>query len=149
MRLTDFRAQKNVKVFFDDEGEGADAEIDYMVINGALTKQAEDQDINTAVWVDGACGGGSRSQLMHCDGFIDFGSVSFGDAAVAVAPQTCTRPSAAATSGSRAGVVVADLSGRLVKAGNRAMGRLPQGVYVTRGGDGRAAVERLTFRAGE
>ncbi|WP_210464197.1 endo-1,4-beta-xylanase [Rufibacter roseolus] len=46
-----------------------DMEIDYIIVNG-VTYQAEDMAVNTGVWT-GKCGG-SYSQLLHCDGYIEF-----------------------------------------------------------------------------
>ena len=58
--------------YFNDEGE-FDVEVDYLEIND-ITYQAEDQTINTAFWANGSCGGGSNSQLMHCNGYIEYGN---------------------------------------------------------------------------
>ncbi|WP_207431425.1 endo-1,4-beta-xylanase [Sabulibacter ruber] len=46
-----------------------DLEIDYLTVNG-VTYQAEEMAVNTGVWT-GKCGG-SYSQLLHCDGYIEF-----------------------------------------------------------------------------
>jgi hypothetical protein len=55
----------------DDELEdGMDIQVDYIVYND-VTYQAEDQETNTAVYVDGACGG-SYSEWLHCNGYIRF-----------------------------------------------------------------------------
>lgn len=62
----------NVKLYFRDAG--TDLEVDNLTIN-STTYQAENQSVNTAVWQNGSCGG-SSSQLMHCEGHIDFGDVS-------------------------------------------------------------------------
>jgi endo-1,4-beta-xylanase len=46
-----------------------DLEVDYAIIDG-VTYQAEDMPVNTGVWT-GTCGG-SFSQLLNCDGYIEF-----------------------------------------------------------------------------
>jgi len=57
----------------DDQLEnGMDIQVDYIIIDGT-TYQAEDQATNTAVYVDGACGG-SYSEWLHCNGYIEFGN---------------------------------------------------------------------------
>lgn len=61
----------NVKLYFPDNG--TDMEIDWLKVDGT-TYQAENQGTNTSVWQNGSCGG-SNSQLMHCAGHIDFGSI--------------------------------------------------------------------------
>ncbi|HYC69777.1 MAG TPA: endo-1,4-beta-xylanase [Opitutaceae bacterium] len=53
----------------DDTDNARDIEIDYIVLNG-VTHQAENQEINTGVW-SGTCGG-SFSQWLHCNGYIEF-----------------------------------------------------------------------------
>jgi GH35 family endo-1,4-beta-xylanase len=50
-----------------------DVEVDYLQINGT-TLQAENQAVNTAFYSNGRCGGGGSSQLMHCNGYIEFAS---------------------------------------------------------------------------
>lgn len=54
----------------DQEENGMDIQVDYIIYNDT-TYQAEDQEINTAVYIDGACGG-SNSEWLHCDGYIRF-----------------------------------------------------------------------------
>ncbi|RED92020.1 putative secreted protein (Por secretion system target) [Marinoscillum furvescens DSM 4134] len=61
----------NVKLYFPDNG--TDMEVDWLKVDGT-TYQAENQSTNTAVWQGGSCGG-SNSQLMHCAGHIDFGTI--------------------------------------------------------------------------
>ena len=63
----------NVKVYFQDNV--GDAQIDYITSNGA-TLEAEDQVVNTGVW-QGSCGG-TLNEKIHCPGYIDFGTVTFG-----------------------------------------------------------------------
>jgi len=59
---------------------GMDIQVDYIIYNGT-TYQAEDQEINTAVYDQdsGSCGG-SYSEMMECNGYIRFdtGSVVTG-----------------------------------------------------------------------
>jgi len=67
----------NVKVYFQDNaGNNPDVAIDYIQV-GSTVYQAEDQATNTAVW-QGQCGG-SYSEQMHCPGYIDFGTINFGN----------------------------------------------------------------------
>jgi hypothetical protein len=62
-----------VRVYFiNDNGEDYDVQVDYADIDGSRF-QAENQPNNTAVYQDGSCGG-SYSDWMHCDGYIEFGS---------------------------------------------------------------------------
>jgi hypothetical protein len=86
----------------DNVDSGLDVQVDYLQYNGTIY-QAEDQAINTAVWQDDSCGG-SYSDMMHCNGYIEFsnggpeptqpptppadgrGLVSFGASTYSVAP---------------------------------------------------------------
>jgi len=72
----------DINVCFDnDDGENMDVQIDYITVNGS-TRQAEDQTYNTGVWQNNECGGGDgRSEWLHCEGCIGFGSVSGGGGA--------------------------------------------------------------------
>nr|WP_010132780.1 Ig-like domain-containing protein [Microbulbifer agarilyticus] len=85
----------NVKLYFPDNG--TDIEVDYLRIDGT-TYQAEDQAINTSAWMNGSCGGGGYAQIMHCPGYIDFGSISAGGAGpgdipvTGVAVNNCSNP---------------------------------------------------------
>jgi hypothetical protein len=66
-----------IKVCFDnDDGENMDVQIDYITVNGS-TRQAEDQQSNTGVWQNSSCGG-EYSEMLHCEGCINFGNVSGG-----------------------------------------------------------------------
>lgn len=63
----------NIELHFtnDDSAEnGMDIQVDYIIYNNT-TYQTEDQATNTAVYVDGACGG-SYSEWLHCDGYVLF-----------------------------------------------------------------------------
>ena len=63
-----------IKVHYTNDASGRDARINYIKVNGQ-TRQAENQSNNTAVYQNGSCGG-SNSEWMHCNGFINFGKVS-------------------------------------------------------------------------
>jgi hypothetical protein len=81
-----------VEVHFtnDDELEnGMDIQVDYIIYNG-VTYQAEDQEINTAVYIDGACGG-SYSDMLECNGYIQFNT----DPNATAAPTDTPAPTAA------------------------------------------------------
>ncbi len=60
-----------IRLYFPDNG--TDMEIDWIEIEGARY-QAEDQQTNTSAYENGSCGG-DFSQLMHCEGYIDFGTL--------------------------------------------------------------------------
>ncbi|MBN2441782.1 MAG: hypothetical protein JXJ04_10560 [Spirochaetales bacterium] len=64
----------------DDELQnGMDIQVDYLIYNNT-TYQAEDQEINTGVYVNNACGG-SYSEMLQCNGYIRFetGSITPGN----------------------------------------------------------------------
>jgi endo-1,4-beta-xylanase len=68
--LTNVTAAKLRTVLTNDDTNNArDIEVDYLVVNG-VTHQAENMEINTGVW-SGTCGG-SFSQWLHCNGYIEF-----------------------------------------------------------------------------
>ena len=68
----------NLRVeFINDNGEGRDAYVDWVEVNGNR-RQAEAQRQNTAAWGNGRCGGGSFTQTMNCNGSINFGGVAKG-----------------------------------------------------------------------
>ena len=56
---------------FTNDGGDRDVQIDYLQVDG-VTYEAEDQEVNTAYYANGACGGGGYSELMHCNGYIEF-----------------------------------------------------------------------------
>jgi GH35 family endo-1,4-beta-xylanase len=66
-----------ITVAFTNDATGRDVQVDYITVNGT-TRQAEAQTYNTGVWANGACGSGSLSEWMHCNGVIGFGNVSGG-----------------------------------------------------------------------
>jgi len=65
-------ASGDITVEFDNDASGRDVILDYIVVNGEI-RQAENMAYNTATY-DGGCGGGSYSQMMHCNGVIGFGN---------------------------------------------------------------------------
>jgi hypothetical protein len=54
----------------DQQQNGMDIQVDYIIYNG-ITYQAEDQEVNTAVYVNDTCGG-SYSEMLECNGYIRF-----------------------------------------------------------------------------
>ncbi len=64
-----------VAVAFTNDGTNRDVQVDYIVVNGQ-TRQSENQSSNTGLYANGACGGGSNSEWMHCNGAISYGPVS-------------------------------------------------------------------------
>ncbi|WP_111641848.1 glycoside hydrolase family 11 protein [Marinimicrobium alkaliphilum] len=62
----------NVELF-NDQGQGYEARVEYVIINGD-TRYGADQSYNTSAW-DGECGGGSFTMWMHCDGILGFGDM--------------------------------------------------------------------------
>ena len=82
-----------VEVEFTNDEEGRDVQVDYIQVNGE-TRQAEDQTENSGVWANDACGGGSQSEWLHCDGAIGFGELSSG------ASQSSSSTSSSASSSS-------------------------------------------------
>ena len=67
-------ANGNFKVAFVNDNGSRDAEIDWLQV-GTTKRQAETRSTNTAVWQNNSCGG-SNSQLMNCNGYIGFGTMS-------------------------------------------------------------------------
>jgi GH35 family endo-1,4-beta-xylanase len=64
-----------VSVAFTNDASGRDVQVDYIVVNGQ-TRQSENQSVNTGLYANGSCGGGSNSEWMHCNGAISYGAVS-------------------------------------------------------------------------
>jgi len=64
-----------INVEFTNDASGRDVQVDYITVNGS-TRQAENQEYNTAAYANGQCGGGSYTEWMHCNGIIGFGTVS-------------------------------------------------------------------------
>jgi GH35 family endo-1,4-beta-xylanase len=63
-----------VSVAFTNDGGSRDVQVDYIIVNGE-TRQSENQSSNTGLYANGACGGGSNSEWMHCNGAITYGQV--------------------------------------------------------------------------
>jgi uncharacterized protein YjdB len=63
-----------VRVVFVNDNGPRDVQVDYATIDGT-TYQAEDQQTNTGVWQNGSCGG-SYSEWIHCNGYIEFAGSS-------------------------------------------------------------------------
>jgi hypothetical protein len=63
-----------VSVHFTNDNGGRDVQVDYVTIGGA-TYQAENQATNTGVWMNNTCGG-SNSEWINCNGFINFATSS-------------------------------------------------------------------------
>jgi arabinogalactan endo-1,4-beta-galactosidase len=64
-------ATGKIQLQFDNDVSGRDVRLDYVSVNGDI-RQAEHQSVNTGVWGNSACGGGSRSEWLHCNGYIGF-----------------------------------------------------------------------------
>jgi hypothetical protein len=64
----------NIQVTFTNDDGSRDVQIDYIIVDGT-TYQAEDQSTNTGVWQDNSCGG-SNSEWLHCNGYIEFPATS-------------------------------------------------------------------------
>jgi len=66
-------ASGGITVAFTNDGGSRDVQVDYIQVNGE-TRQSENQSYNTGVYANGACGGGSNSEWMHCNGAIGYGN---------------------------------------------------------------------------
>jgi endo-1,4-beta-xylanase len=64
-------AAGTVRLQYANDATNRDVQVDYLQI-GSATYQAENQSVNTALYANGRCGGGGNSELMHCNGYIDF-----------------------------------------------------------------------------
>lgn len=67
-------ASGEIRVAFTNDSGDRDVQVDYVNVNGD-TRQAEDQEDNTGAY-DGSCGGGSYTEMLHCNGSIGFGNVT-------------------------------------------------------------------------
>jgi GH35 family endo-1,4-beta-xylanase len=65
-------ATGELRVAFTNDSGDRDVQVDYVIVNGAVY-QAEDQQDNTGAY-SGSCGGGSYSEMLHCNGSIGFGN---------------------------------------------------------------------------
>jgi hypothetical protein len=79
-------AAGDIQVEFDNDASGRDVILDYVIVYGE-TRQAENMEYNTATYGNGQCGGGSFSEMMHCNGVIGFGSTGVSPTVV---PPTAT-----------------------------------------------------------
>ena len=70
-------ANGNFKIAFVNDASGRDVYIDWLQV-GSTRRQAESRATNTGAWANGECGGGTRTEVLHCNGYIDFGTMSSG-----------------------------------------------------------------------
>ena len=68
----------NFKVAFVNDDTDRNALVDWLRVEGAK-RQAESRRINTGAWGEGVCGGGTQTERLSCNGYIDFGSFGNGD----------------------------------------------------------------------
>lgn len=59
------------RVNYTNDATDRDVVLDWLSVDG-VTYQAEDQTINTSYYANGSCGGGSHSDQMHCNGYVEF-----------------------------------------------------------------------------
>jgi hypothetical protein len=71
-----FIGDGDINVKFDNNGGSKDVVVDWVKVDSQGPRQAESMLYNTAVFANGRCGGGSRSEWMHCNGVIGFGKIS-------------------------------------------------------------------------
>lgn len=64
-------AAGTVRIQFTNDATNRDVQVDYLQVNSNLF-QSENQSINTAYYANGRCGGGSNSEMMHCNGYIEY-----------------------------------------------------------------------------
>jgi hypothetical protein len=74
-------------------GANRDVQIDRIEINELDVREAEAQSYNTAAFANGRCGGGSRTEWMHCNGVIGFGDLVGGFVVESDDDDTETTPS--------------------------------------------------------
>jgi beta-xylosidase len=60
-----------IHVNYTNDSATMDAQVDYIIV-AATTYQAEDQVKNTSFYANGSCGGAGNSEIMHCNGYIEF-----------------------------------------------------------------------------
>ena len=68
-------ANGNFKVAFVNDNSNRDVYVDWLLV-GTTKRQAESRDTNTGAWANGVCGGGTRTEVLHCNGYIGFGTMS-------------------------------------------------------------------------
>ena len=73
----------DVTVAFTNDAANRDVQVDYIIVNGE-TRQSENQSFNSGLWANGTCGGGSHSEWMHCNGYINYGPLSNAANSIAV-----------------------------------------------------------------
>jgi hypothetical protein len=66
----------DINVRYDNDGGTKDVVIDWLKVDSQNPRQAENMQYNTGFFANGRCGGGSRSEWLHCNGVIGFGRVS-------------------------------------------------------------------------
>ncbi|WP_422091689.1 cellulase family glycosylhydrolase [Tenacibaculum ovolyticum] len=66
-----------VKVEFINDKNNRDVRIDYIKVDD-LKYESENQIINTGVWQNSSCGG-SNSEWLHCNGYIEFSTSGTGN----------------------------------------------------------------------
>lgn len=89
----------DIHVAFTNDNDGdADVEVDYVIVTG-VTRQAEDQSENTGAWGNNECGGGSNSEWLHCNGYINFGPVTGGGDTSSSASSSSSSPGGVGSAG--------------------------------------------------
>ncbi|HTU67486.1 MAG TPA: glycoside hydrolase family 11 protein [Steroidobacteraceae bacterium] len=66
----------DINVRYDNDGGTKDAVIDWVKVDNQVPRQAENMSYNTGVFANGRCGGGTKSEWLHCNGVIGFGKIS-------------------------------------------------------------------------
>lgn len=66
----------DINVKYDNDGGTKDVVIDWVKVDSQNPRQAENMQYNTGAFLNRRCGGGSRSEWMHCNGVIGFGKIS-------------------------------------------------------------------------
>ena len=67
-------ANGNFKVAFVNDNGEQDVFVDWLQVDDER-REAEDQTTNTGAWGNGRCGGGTLTEVLHCNGYIDFGTI--------------------------------------------------------------------------
>ena len=80
--LTESQSQSSdVRLYFADTDNATDMQVDYLEMNGTR-HETEAQAINTATYQNGSCGG-SYSERLYCQGYVDFGTTGGSNARTA------------------------------------------------------------------
>lgn len=69
--IVDGPSSGTFRIYFTNDQGDFDIQVDYLEVDGVVY-QAEDQSINTSYYANGSCGGGSNSEIMNCNGYIEF-----------------------------------------------------------------------------